>query len=234
MQTKPISDSDSIRLNKHLALSLGVSRREADNLIDNKRVTINNQLTPLGARFKKGDIICVDSIPVKEKTSYEYIALNKPSGYVCSRKQQDNSPTIYELLPPKYHHLKTVGRLDKESSGLILLTDDGDFTFQMTHPSFYKVKTYNIRLESALEPLHQQMISDYGVNLEDGPSKLSLERMNENDRKNWIVTMHEGRNRQIRRTFGSLGYTVVKLHRTGFGNYLLDGIKPGGFEVIAK
>jgi 23S rRNA pseudouridine2605 synthase len=76
------------------------------------------------------------------------------------------------------------------------------------------------------------MISDYGVNLEDGVSKLSLEKLNENDRREWIVTMHEGRNRQIRRTFSSLGYGVKKLHRTNFGNYALGDIKPGEYKVI--
>lgn len=91
---------------------------------------------------------------------------------------------------------------------------------------------YNVRLDTNLEPLHQQMISDQGINLEDGPSKLILGRMNDTDRKSWIVTMSEGRNRQIRRTFGALGYTVNKLHRTNFGNYALGDIKPGEFEVV--
>ena len=229
-----MSEQPSItqRLNKYLALHLGVSRREADNIIDQKKVTINGQTATLGARFNDGDKIIVDGKELKGKVAYQYIALNKPSGYVCSRKQQGDNPTIYELLPPSLHNLKTVGRLDLESSGLILLSNDGDFTYHMTHPSFFKVKIYNVRLESSLSPLHQQMISDYGITLEDGPSKLQLERMNDVDRKSWIVTMHEGRNRQIRRTFGSLGYTVLKLHRTNFGNYSLGDIQPGKFEFV--
>lgn len=225
--------SSLLRLNKHLALQLGISRREADNLIDQKKVTINGQLALLGARFSKGDKITVDGKEIKGATAYEYIALNKPVGYVCSRKQQGEHPTIYELLPVSLHHLKPVGRLDCDSSGLILLSNDGDFTFQMTHPSFVKTKIYQARLDRSLEPLHQQMISDYGIRLDDGVSKLTLERLNdEGDRKNWIITMHEGRNRQIRRTFGSLGYTVIKLHRTNFGNYSLGDIRPGKYETV--
>jgi 23S rRNA pseudouridine2605 synthase len=224
--------SDLLRLNKYLALRLGISRREADNLIDQQKVTVNGEGATLGARFSGGDIIAVDGIELHGTTEYEYLALHKPSGYVCSRKKQGDNPTIYELLPASYHHLKTVGRLDRDSSGLILLTNDGDFAYHMTHPSFFKIKIYNVRLESDLSPLHQQMISDYGIKLEDGPSKLQLERMNETDRKSWIVTMHEGRNRQIRRTFGSLGYTVAKLHRTNFGNYSLGDIPVGKFEII--
>lgn len=225
--------TESFRLNKHLALQLGISRREADNYIDQKRVAINGHLATLGARFIDGDKITVDNKEITNSTAFQCIAFNKPVGYVCSRRQQDENPTIYDLIPESYHHLKTVGRLDRESSGLILLSNDGDFTFRMTHPSFYKVKIYNVRLESSLAPLHQQMISDYGVTLEDGVSKLQLERMNdENDRRNWIVTMHEGRNRQIRRTFGALGYTVTKIHRTNFGNYTIDGIAPGKFKEV--
>lgn len=229
----PITPNSSLRLNKYLALQLGVSRREADNLIDNKKVAINGHIATLGAHFNHGDKIVVDGKEIGKPKKYEYIALNKPSGYVCSRKQQDKNPTIYELLPESLYHLKPVGRLDIDTSGLIILSNDGDFAYQMTHPKFYKTKIYRARLDRPLEPLHQQMISDYGVRLEDGPSKLQLERLNdENDRKNWIITMHEGRNRQIRRTFGSLGYTVVKLHRTNFGNYSLGDIKPGEFKFI--
>jgi pseudouridine synthase len=151
---------------------------------------------------------------------------------VCSRKPQGDSPTIYELLPAEYHALKPVGRLDRNSSGLILLTNDGDFAYRMTHPKFAKTKIYSARLDHDLEPLHQQMISDYGVQLEDGVSKLMLERLREDSRKEWRVTMSEGRNRQIRRTFASLGYEVVKLHRTNFGNYSVGDMKTGTYELV--
>lgn len=219
------------RLNKHLALQLGISRREADNLIDEAEVTINGVVATLGARFSDGDTITVKGQTIQADTAYEYIILNKPIGYVCSRRQQGDNPTIYELLPAKYHHLKPVGRLDRDSSGIILLSNNGNFAYTMTHPKFAKTKLYNLRLETELTPLHQQMINDHGIQLEDGGSKLQLERMNATDRKSWIVTMKEGRNRQIRRTFGALGYTVGKLHRTNFGNYSLGDIKPGEFEV---
>lgn len=227
-----MSEENKLRLNKHLALQLGVSRREADNLIAAGRVTVNGEVATLGARFTKTDTITVDGKELSSDVAYKCIALNKPVGYVCSRRQQSDTPTIYQLLPPKYHQLKPVGRLDKDSSGIILLTNDGDFALQMTHPKFYKVKTYEVTLSRDLESLHQQMISNYGVKLEDGPSKLNLERLSDTDRKSWKVTMSEGRNRQIRRTFDSLGYLVVKLHRTNFGNYALGDIKLGEFETV--
>lgn len=229
--TTETTEPEVFRLNKHLALQLGVSRREADNLIEDRYVEINGVIATLGARFSAGDTITVNDKELVSDTAYEYIILHKPTGYVCSRKQQGDSPTIYELLPEKYHHLKPVGRLDRESSGIILLSNDGNFAFTMTHPKFAKTKIYNVRLESDLAPLHQQMINDHGIELEDGSSVLQLERMNDQDRKSWIVTMKEGRNRQIRRTFGALGYTVLKLHRTNFGNYTLGDIQPGEFEI---
>ncbi len=221
------------RLNKYLAFHLGLSRREADDLIAAGKVSINGEAAELGNRLKAGDKVAVQGKAIKEKAEYSYVLLNKPIGYVSSRKQQGEHETLYALLPSELHSLKPVGRLDKDSSGLLLLTDDGDFAYNMTHPKFYKVKTYEVSLDRGLEPLHQQMISDYGVQLEDGPSKLSLEKVTE-DRKDWIVTMHEGRNRQIRRTFASLGYTVTKLHRTTFGDYKIGELIPGQFEIISK
>ncbi len=221
---------DSLRLNKYLALELGISRREADKLIDSNRVTINMMPIQLGARVRKGDIVEVDGKVVTKSVAFKYLALHKPCGYVCSRRQQGDLPTIYSLLPPEYHSLKPVGRLDFNSSGIILLTNDGDFAYQMTHPKFYKTKIYKVRLDRDLEPLHQQMISDYGITLEDGPSKLQLERLDDTDRKDWKVVMHEGRNRQIRRTFDSLGYRVVKLHRDQFGDFGLGNLAVGKFQ----
>lgn len=221
------------RLNKHLALAMGISRREADSLISRGRVTINDTPAVLGNQIEPNDVVYVDGKAVASQTERRYIAMNKPVGYVCSRRSQ-GAPTIYELLPADYQQLKTVGRLDKDSSGLILLTNDGDFAFQMTHPKFQKVKRYKVRLDHDLEPLHQQMISDYGVTLEDGVSKLGLTRLSDENRHEWEVVMSEGRNRQIRRTFTALGYTVTKLHRTDFGSYSLGDIKPGKFVAITK
>lgn len=223
-----------MRLNKFLAEKIGISRREADNLITNSKVLINGTPAVLGARIEESDEIVVngkkiDSSPV----SYTYLMLNKPVGYLSSRRSQGGEPTLYELLPEEYRSLKTVGRLDRDSSGLILLTNDGDFAFSHTHPKFYKIKTYIVELDRTLEPLHQQEISDFGIQLEDGPSKLFLTRLSE-DRKRWQVEMSEGRNRQIRRTFAALGYTVQKLHRISFGNYNLGGLKEGKFEIVDK
>jgi 23S rRNA pseudouridine2605 synthase len=231
------------RLNRYLALSLGVSRREADELISSGKVTVNDTTAELGGRVSSGDDVRVDNQSVRPQT-YQYVAFHKPVGYVCSRKRQGDTPTIYELLPEEYHNLKPVGRLDKDSSGLLLLSNDGDFTQQMTHPSYHKTKIYEVSLDHDLQPLHQQMISDFGVMLEDGKSQFLIERIDQvtalsdddqNSRRTnrYKITMSEGRNRQIRRTFAALGYTVVSLHRQTFGRFTLDGLKPGVYSPLA-
>jgi 23S rRNA pseudouridine2605 synthase len=103
----------------------------------------------------------------------------------------------------------------------------------MTHPSFGKTKQYQVRLDQPLQPLHHQMVNDHGIQLPDGLSKLQLERLHEGDDTQWRVLMHEGRNRQIRRTFAALGYTVIELHRTALGSYALT-IPAGQYQEVAK
>lgn len=219
------------RLNKFVALSLGVSRRKADELIEKGKIIVDGQPARLGQQISEVNRVSYNGnfLKIQDK---KIIALNKPVGYLCSRASQGGVPTIYKLLPKSLHHLKPVGRLDKDSSGLILLTNDGDFAHQMTHPSFYKIKRYLVTLDQPLQPLHRQMINDFGVQLPDGPSRLTLERQHEGDDHRWIVQMSEGRNRQIRRTFAALGYTVAKLHRTDFGSYSLGGMKRGEWQEI--
>ncbi len=219
-----------MRLNKMLAYSLGVSRREADDLIAAKRVRVGGDVARLGQTVEDSadTEITLDGKPIPKRAGYTYVVLNKPAGYVSSRKRQGERQTLYELLPEEFRSLKTVGRLDADSSGLILLTDDGDFAFEMTHPRFAKTKVYEAGLDRPLTPLHQQMIADLGLELPDGKSKLGLERLGDSG-KSWRVTMQEGRNRQIRRTFGALEYTVVALHRTHFGRYDLGDLEPGEY-----
>ncbi|MBR2836784.1 rRNA pseudouridine synthase [Candidatus Saccharibacteria bacterium] len=245
-QPQPSSNrpADTIRLNKFLAERLGISRREADEVIAAGKVTIDGTTAALGARLAtpvnldNSPKVCYNGSIVPFQTDFLYLALNKPVGYVCSRRAQGDAPTIYELLPAKYRQLKTVGRLDKDSSGLILLTNDGDFAYQMTHPKFHKEKIYQVTLDHPLEPLHQQMISDYGISLEDGVSRFTVIRdtsyNSAEPATHYTVILSEGRNRQIRRTFAALGYHVVALHRTQFGKYELTGLNTGEYTEIPR
>jgi 23S rRNA pseudouridine2605 synthase len=219
-----------MRINKYLAAHTTLSRRGADAAIAEGRVLLNGRLPGPGDAVGAGDTVILDNNPVIPDVTRQTIMFNKPSGYVCSRDGQGSS-TVYDLLPTEYQHLNPVGRLDKNSSGLLLLTNDGDLANELTHPRYRKTKVYEVRLDKSLAPLHQQMINDIGVQLDDGPSQLGLEKLDEQGIQ-WRIRMHEGRNRQIRRTFEALGYTVKYLHRTTFGDYTLSGLKSGEVRLV--
>lgn len=219
-----------MRINKFVAQSTGLSRRASDEAIAAGRVLVNQQKPESGDQIGPDDVVTMDSRHITPPVKTTTIIMHKPIGFVCSRNGQ-GSRTIYDLLPERYQNLKSIGRLDKQSSGLILLTDDGDLANQLTHPSFVKTKVYKLTLDRPLQPLHHQMINDIGVTLEDGPSKLQLMKLDDASLE-WEVTMHEGRNRQIRRTFMSLGYDVKTLHRTTFGQYTLGTLSPAQVSEI--
>ena len=227
--------SNLVRLNKHLAHTLGMSRRAADTCIDQGRVLINGKVATLGNVIDSTrDVIEIDNSKLtQDKKRYTYVVFNKPVGYICSRSQQGDTPTIYSILPRQYQSLKIAGRLDKDSCGLVLLTDDGDTIFKLTHPKFGKKKVYIVSLNKTLTPEHKKQIEG-GVLLEDGTSQFTVEKIeNTKDSKKrpntYKVTMHEGRNRQIRRTFGELRYMVTHLQRVKMGPYDLDNIPTGKY-----
>jgi 23S rRNA pseudouridine2605 synthase len=219
-----------MRINKFVAQATGLSRRAADRAIAEGRVRINQDLASPGADVSATDHIMMDLQALKLPASAQTIMLNKPAGYVCSREGQ-GSRTIYDLIPPEFHHLKPIGRLDKNSSGLLLLTTDGNLANQLTHPRYAKTKIYEIILDRPLAPNDHKIITGNGVTLEDGPSRLRLTSRNDRDTE-WQVTMQEGRNRQIRRTFQTFHYAVRRLHRTHFGNYDLGNLAAGGWKSI--
>ncbi len=219
-----------MRLNKYIASASGMSRRSADAAIQTGRVRINGRPVSLGQDVKPGDTVRLDGAAIEPVATVTTIMLNKPVGHVVSRKGQ-GAETIYTLLPAELHHLKPVGRLDKDSSGLLLLTTDGRLHHQLTHPSFQKQKTYEITLNKELLPADQQVVTTTGVPLSDGASKFDLKQQDK-DGSAWQITMHEGRNRQIRRTFEALGYTVTSLHRTQFGEYILGDLEIGAYKTL--
>jgi 23S rRNA pseudouridine2605 synthase len=221
-----------MRINKFVALASGLSRRAADAAIEQSRVSVNGQPPTPGHDVAESDAVALDGRPLFAPVQLTTIMLNKPPGFVVSRDGQ-GAETIYSLLPETMHGLKPIGRLDKDSSGLLLLTNDGHLAQQLTHPSYRKRKTYEIGLDAPLQPLHRQMVADHGIQLDDGPSKLELERLQDGDDTKWRVQMYEGRNRQIRRTFEALGYKVTQLHRTHFGQYELGSLRSGSIQKIS-
>ena len=217
-----------IRINQFVAKSTGVSRRNADELVETGRVKVNGVKAKIGQSIESGDQVTLDGkrLAQKEVTT---IIFNKPVGYVCSRKKQGDDPTIYELLPQEYDHLNPVGRLDKDSSGLMILSNDGDLVYSLSHPSTGKWKRYYIETDSELSDAQIKKL-DAGVNLEDGISKLKTSPKE----NGYIVEMQEGRNRQIRRTVEAIGAKVTKLQRLSIGEIELNNLPEGKWQKIAE
>lgn len=186
------------------------------------QVTVNGQRATVGISVNQDDIVKLDGTEVLPK-EHATILLNKPVGYVCSRDGQ-GSQTVYDLLPKKFHHLKPIGRLDKNSSGLLLLTNDGKLADALSHPRYQKEKIYEVKLDKPLRADHKKKL-ERGVSLEDGVSRFAkLVQFSDSE---FRVSLYEGKNRQIRRTFEALGYQVTRLKRTQFGPFSLGGL-PGG------
>ncbi len=219
-----------MRINVFVANATGLSRRAADRAIAEGRVAINGRPVELGQTVGPNDTVTLDKRAITPPVKTITIMLNKPVGYVCSRVGQ-GSRTIYNLLPPHLRKLKPIGRLDKDSSGLLLMTDDGQLSYQLTHPSFKKTKVYEVRLGRSLAPEDHDKITKDGVQLNDGISKFELEPLDDKGFV-WKVTMTEGKNRQIRRTFGSMGYVLTKLQRTDFYTYKLSGLNTGTYKTL--
>lgn len=219
-----------MRINRFVALATGLSRRSVDQAIKSGRILYNETRAHVGQSVTTRDTITLDGRVLSLPDNKTTVMLHKPLGYVSSRKGQGNK-TVYELLPPEYARLKPIGRLDKNSSGLLLLTTDGRLAYQLTHPRFQKRKIYRVELDKPLAPQHRRAISRQGVYLEDGLSRFRLEPLDQT-RRRWRVSLYEGRNRQIRRTFAALGYRVTRLHRTAFGQYTLGNLEVGNFSVI--
>lgn len=219
-----------MRINKYLAQSTNLSRRAADEAIASGHILVNGKPATIGQDIQSTDNVTFNGHKIQARTTHRTILLHKPVGYVCSRNGQ-GSKTIYSLLPKELQHLQPAGRLDKDSSGLLVMTDDGDLAHSLTHPSKQKDKVYEVTLDQELTPQDFTRITKHGVRLEDGLSKFALDYINDENFM-WRATLHEGRNRQIRRTFEALGYKVLSLHRTKFDTYSLGHIKSGAIQQL--
>jgi pseudouridine synthase len=219
-----------MRINKFLAHHTHLSRRKADEVISAGLVMINGQIAHLGSTVKETDNVSIDGSPVHTHASTTLVMLHKPEGYVCSRRGQ-GSKTIYELLPPEYYRLNPVGRLDKDSSGLLLLTDDGELLNELSHPSNSHTKSYIVTIDMPLNH-EDEVLLTRGIDIGDNrPSRLQL-RLLDTKRLVWQVKISEGRNRQIRRSFATVERRVMSLHRTHFGQYSLADLETGKLSVL--
>lgn len=217
------------RLNKYLA-SCGLgSRRSCEELIQSGRVEINGQpCTNMGTRVAPGDHVRVDGSRVSIKEAV-VIAMHKPRELVCTRDDELGRDTIYSLLPAKYQMLHHVGRLDRDSEGLLIMTNDGDLSQQLMHPSKSVEKEYLVTANQAFENAHLDQFLE-GIYTPDGKLKAKdIERLSPRRIK---VVLDHGAKRQIRVMFEALGYQVTKLLRVRIGNLWLGDLEPGGWAIL--
>ena len=224
-----------MRINKYLANSGICSRRAADELINEGHVKVNGKVCSLGTDVNVGsDTVSVNGKIVNLVKTYEYYIMNKPKGYICTVKDEKGRKTVMDLLPQNIKRLFPVGRLDCDSEGLLILTNDGDLTFKLTHPKNEIPKTYIVKTE---KPLTAEDINKLraGVVIDgEKTKKCNIKLIESTDNGTKIhITITEGKNRQIRKMIESIGNNVVFLKRNKIGDLRLSGLNRGEVRKLS-
>ncbi len=224
-----------IRLNKYLANAGVCSRRDADKYIEAGVVTVNGEVvTELGARVLRSDNVQFhgDSVKMEKKV---YVLLNKPKGYVTTSEDPQNRKTVMDLVANACNErIYPVGRLDRNTTGVLLLTNDGELASKLTHPKFFKKKIYHVQLDQNVSANDLRQIAE-GITLEDGEIKAdAIEYASPTDKKQVGIEIHSGRNRIVRRIFESLGYHVVKLDRVYFAGLTKKNVRRGDWRYLTE
>jgi 23S rRNA pseudouridine2605 synthase len=224
-----------MRLQKYLAEAGVASRRAAERMILDGRVAVNGSpVRELGTKVESGDRVAVDGDEVRARRKI-YVAVNKPPGCVCTRRDPEKRWTLAALLPPGWSHLFPVGRLDYESEGLIFLTNDGDFCLRLTHPRYGVRKTYEAWVEGRAEP---DVLARLTRGVQEGGERLKAEQArivsSNNTRSVMELVLAEGRNREVRRLLGALGLEVTRLVRTRIGRISLGDLGSGRWRTLTE
>lgn len=231
-----MSEAEGVRLQKVLAQAGVASRRAAENLIARGRVEVNGEVVRAqGVRVDPAaDTIRVDGKRIPPQRAHAYVVLNKPRGVVSTMEDPQGRPTVADYLGER-GRLFHVGRLDADTEGLLLLTNDGDFAQRMAHPSYEVSKTYLAEVAGQVTPAVLKRLRA-GVTLEDGPVQADQATLVQQvaDRSLVRVTLHSGRNRIVRRMFDAVGHPVRKLSRTAIGPVRLGDLKPGAVRDLTR
>lgn len=233
--TGPVNDSDEIRLNKYIANSGVCSRREADELIAQGLVTVNGQvITEMGYKVKKEDVVKYDGRKILPEP-YVYILMNKPKDFITTTEDDKGRKTVMDLLADKIpQRVFPIGRLDRNTTGVLLLTNDGEVAQALTHPSFEIKKVYHVVLDKKVSGNELDKLVT-GVELEDGTVFADAATFVDNeDRRHVGVEIHSGRNRVVRRMFEALGFEVEKLDRVSMGIFTKKDLPRGKWRFLTQ
>ena len=225
------------RLNKFIASSGLCSRRKADELIESGKVSVNGKIiNELGFQISNNDKVIVEGKLIKPQ-KLDYYRFYKPSGYITTTDDEKGRKTIYDVVPPELKHLKPVGRLDRESTGLIIMTNDGDLINQMTHPSLKVPKIYLVQINGKITPEDgEKMFNGIEIETDTGEKKIAYAEVFPVEITNKIscvrITLYQGLNRQIRKMFAKLGFEVVSLKRIQHATITIEGLKRGQIKPL--
>lgn len=222
-----------MRLNRYIASSGLCSRRKADELIEKGVVSVNGKkVTELGYSVKEKDKVFIENKLITPK-KHEYYRFYKPAGFITTADDEKDRKIIYDLLPSDMQKLKPVGRLDKDSSGLIILTNDGDLINELTHPSIKVPKVYIVSVNGRVHLHHLEKMAQ-GIEIEKGKIAYADTMIREADNKRTVlqVTLYQGLNRQIRKMLAKLGFEVTSLKRIQHATIDIEGLKKGQFKPI--
>ena len=228
-----------MRINKYIASCGVASRRKAEELILNKKVKVNGRLIEeLSFQVDEyKDTVEVDGVKISLNEETVYILLNKPEGYITTVKDQFDRPSVIDLLSDVKERVFPVGRLDYETSGLLLLTNDGDLTYKLTHPKHEVDKTYVARVKGKLTPDEIKMFKS-GLKIEDyvtAPAKLKVIRYDEKTNVSLLeIKIHEGKNRQVRKMCKAINHPVLRLKRTAMGKIRIGECEIGKYRYLTE
>lgn len=224
-----------MRLNKYIAHSGVCSRRKADELIEQGFVTVNGEKAHTGYDVVDGDVVAVKGSPIKPEKRLVYYMLNKPVGYITTVDDEQDRPTVMDLLDEIKERVYPVGRLDFNTSGMLLLTNDGDLAYKLTHPNHNVVKTYIAEVGGFLTIAEAKRLErgvDIGKHI-TAPAEVEI--LSQSDSTSVAqIKISEGKNRQVRRMFEAVGHRVVALERIAIGNMKMAHLKPGQYRKLSQ
>ncbi len=223
-----------IRLNKYIAKSGLCSRREADEHIKNGLITVNGKLiTELGTKISPNDIVKYDGSVLKSEKKV-YLVLNKPKDFITTLSDKHERKTVIDLVKNACEErIYPVGRLDRNTTGVLLFTNDGELTKKLTHPKYNKKKIYNVTIDRDLDKSDLNKISE-GLTLDDGFVKVDAINYVDDDKKQIGIEIHSGKNRIVRRIFNKVNYNVKKLDRVYFAGLTKKGIQRGRWRFLTE